>query len=368
MTRIPYGYLTRQFNKPERFFQKIRKVIASGQFTLGPDLQTFEKNFAKLHGTKYALGVSTGTDALILTMKALGIGAGDEVITVPNSFVATTGAIAVTGARPVFVDVNEMYLIDPMLIERALTAKTKAVIPVHLTGTPADMEPILALAKKHDLWVIEDAAQAVTARYRNKSVGSWGDAAAFSLHPLKNLNVWGDGGVITTTDVRLYERLKLWRNHGLKNRDQCDFFAANNRLDALQAAVADYLLNDIKDITEARQRNATFYDDSLVHLAPQVTVPPRPRQSRSVFHTYVIQVERRERLVDHLTRAGIETKVHYPLPIHLQKAAKPLGYKKGDFPVCEAQAKKILSLPIHQYLTQTELAYVVRQIENFYRS
>ena len=341
-------------------------VVSTGLFTLGPELQEFETKFAQLHQVKYAIGVANGTDALILIMKALGIGTGDEVITAPNSFIATAGSIAMVGARPVFVDVDQSYNIDPSLIEKAITSKTKAILPVHLTGSPADMSAINKVAKKHKLYVIEDAAQAVSAVYKNKPVGSWGIAAEFSLHPLKNLNIWGDGGMITTNDSKLYEKLKMWRNHGLKNRDECEFFAHNARLDTLQAALGSMLIEKINDVTDIRRRNADFYDRQLKSLSPNVIVPPRRSNVRDVFHTYVIQVMNRPELIKFLDKVGIESKVHYPIPLHLQKAAEYLGYKKGDFPVTESQTEKILSLPIHQYLTKNQLIYVAQKIKEFY--
>lgn len=364
--KVAYNYLNKQFAKPDNLLKKAVKVVKTGLFTLGSELEEFEKKFAKFHDVKHATGVANGTDALMLIMKALGIGYGNEVITAPNSFIATAGAIAIVGAKPVFVDVKEDYTINPELIEKEITKNTKAIIPVHLTGNPANMKSILKIADKHKLFVIEDAAQAVTAVYKNKPVGSWGTASAFSLHPLKNLNIWGDGGVVTTNDDDLNKKIRLWRNHGLRNRDECDFFAHNARLDTIQAAVGLVLLDGIKKITSIRKKNADFYDKSLRSLAPKVVVPSRQADVQQVFHTYVVQVENRPQLIEFLNKAGIETKIHYSIPIHLQKAAQYLGYKKGSFPVTESQSEKILSLPIHQYLTKTQLSYVVEKIREFY--
>ena len=366
--KVSYSYLTKQFSSPAKFLKKAADVVKTGMFTLGPALEEFEKKFAKLHGVKHAIGISNGTDALILIMKALEIGPNDEVITAPNSFIATAGAIALTGAKPVFVDIQNDYNLNPALIEKAITKKTKAILPVHLTGNPADMEPILKIAAKHKLFVIEDAAQAVNASYKNKPVGSWGNAGAFSLHPLKNLNIWGDGGVVTTNDDNLNKKIRLWRNHGLKNRDECEFFAHNARLDTIQAAIGSLLLDEIKNISKIRRGNAIFYDRSLKNLAPNVLIPPRRPDTQPAFHTYVIQVNDRENLIKFLSDAGIETKIHYPIPLHLQKAAQYLGYKNGDFPTCEEQSRKILSLPIHQYLTKEQLNYVVEKIKSFCKS
>ena len=366
--KVDYAYLTRQFGNAEHIVDAVRELLQTGDFTLGRPLSQFETRFTQLCQTRYAIGVNSGTDALFLTMKTLEIGPGDEVITAPNSFIATAGAIAVTGARPVFVDVAEDYNIDVALIEKAITPRTKAIIPVHLTGKPADMPRIMEIATQHNLHVIEDCAQAVNASIDGKSVGSFGTAGCFSMHPLKNLNVWGDGGVITTNSTELHDRLTLMRNHGLRNRDECDFFAHNSRLDTLQAMVALQVMNDLDSTTRTRIEHAQIYDAGLAKISDYITVPPRQQDDvRQVYHTYVIQAKERDRLIDFLAKNGIECKVHYPIPIHLQKASEYLGYKEGDFPVCEAQATSIVSLPIHQYLTEEQLGYVVDMIVRFYR-
>ena len=364
--KVEYAYLVRQFGNAEHILNAVRELLQTGDFTLGHSLSEFESRFAQLCQTKYAIGVNSGTDALFLAMKVLGIGSGDEVITAPNSFIATAGAIAITGARPVFVDVNAEYNIDVDLIERAITSKTKAIIPVHLTGNPADMPRIMEIGIRHNLHVIEDCAQAVNALIDGKSVGSFGTAGCFSMHPLKNLNVWGDGGVITTNSKELHDTLILMRNHGLRNRDECDFFSHNSRLDTLQAMVALQSMDDLDSITKTRIKNAQIYDAGLGKINDYITVPPRRKNIRQVYHMYVIQAKDRDRLIDYLAKNGIESKIHYPIPIHLQRASKYLGYKEGNFPVCEAQAKSIISLPIHQYLTKEQLDYVVNTIVRFY--
>jgi dTDP-4-amino-4,6-dideoxygalactose transaminase len=343
-------------------------LLKTGQFTLGPQVEEFEARFARLCQTKYAIGLNSGTDALFLTLKALGIGHGDEVITPPNSFIATTASIATVDAKPVFVDVNDEYNLNPNLIEGAITPRTKAIMPVHLTGAPADMPKIMDIAKRHNLAVIEDAAQAISASIDGKTVGSFGTTGCFSMHPLKNLNVWGDGGVAVTDSEEMYDRLVLLRNHGLSNRDECDVFAYNSRLDTLQAIVANRLMDDMDDITNARIRNAGIYDKELSRLDDYVAVPPRLSNVRQVFHTYVVQVKNRNDLYKHLLDNGIEAKVHYPVPLHLQKAAAYLGHKEGDFPVCEAQARSIITLPVHQHLTDNQLAYVVDTMRKFYQA
>ena len=363
--KVSYLELPRQF-KDEALWQEIKKVFESCQFILGPEVKEFETAFAKLCGTRFALGLNSGTDAIFLALKALGVGPGDEVITVPNSFVATTGAIVDVGTRPVFVDVGPDYNIDVTLIEAAITPKTKAIVPVHLTGNPADMFEIMTIAKKHSLYVVEDAAQSVMATINGRQVGSFGDAGCFSLHPLKNLNVGGDGGALTTDSEDLYRKVKLLRNHGLKNRDEIEFFGYNSRLDTIQAIIALHGLKRLREVTEKRIANAMLYDRELKGMEDFVILPPRKTDRRQVFHTYVIQVQDREKLISFLKKHGVETKVHYPIPIHLQRPCQKLGYKRGDFPVCEKQAEEILSLPMHQYLEKEQLDYVIDRIKKFY--
>ena len=382
--KVPYSYLLDQFNPEGRKNMKVKYVeltkqatvpeilkdikellLKTGDFTLGKQVRIFEERFAKLCHTKYAVGVNSGTDALFLSLKAVGIGPQDEVITVPNTFIATVGAIVATGARPVFVDVQDDYNINPDLIEKAITPRTKAIIPVHLTGNPADMPKIIDIAKKRNLFVIEDAAQAISASIDGKPVGSFGITGCFSMHPLKNLNVWGDGGVITTNSDEIYKKLILLRNHGLKTRDEVEIFGYNSRLDTLQAIVANRLMNVLDKITNKRIENAKKYDEAFSKI-PEIKVPPRKKNVKQVYHTYVIQVEKRDQLIKYLEENGIEAKIHYPIPVHLQNAAKYLGYKEGDFPVCEEQTKKIITLPVHQHLSDEQLEYVIKTVKQFY--
>ena len=341
----------------------IKNVFESGNFVLGSEVEKFEKNFAKYCGTNYALGVGNGTDALFMTIKALEIGNGDEIITVPNSFIATAGAIVATGAKPVFVDADDDYNLNPRLIEDAVTKRTKAILPVHLTGRPASLDKILEIADKKKLYLIEDAAQAIGAKYNGQKVGSFGIAGCFSLHPLKNLNAYGDGGVIITKDLQLYERLKKMRNHGFKNRNECDFFAFNSRLDELQAAILNVKFKYLDKWTKRKREIAAFYQKKLSDI---VKVPFDKSNENAVYHTFIIQADKRNQLQKFLLKKGIETKIHYPIPIHLQKAAKSLGYKKGDFPKAEEQAEKILSLPIYPELKEEQLEFIVNEIRNFY--
>ena len=363
---VKYLDLPAQFKANPEVRRVIDEIFASGQFVLGPVLEEFERSFANLCGVKFAVGVNSGTSALFLALKVLGIGIGDEVISVPNSFVATVGAIATCGAFPRLVDVGQDYNIDPAEIRKAINKKTRAIIPVHLTGNPARMDEINTIAKEHNLYVVEDAAQAVDASVNGKKVGSFGDLAAFSLHPLKNLNTCGDGGVVTTNSEQYYRQLLYLRNHGLKNRDEPLFFAYNCRLDSIKAAVANLQIKSIGEVTEKRNVNAALYDQGLGGLKGYVKIPERRPGVRHVFHTYVVQAERRNRLAEFLKGRGVETKVHYPIPLHLMEAARKLGYKRGAFPVAEEQAGKIISLPVQHHLREEQIRYVISCVREFY--
>ncbi|NQT72544.1 MAG: DegT/DnrJ/EryC1/StrS family aminotransferase [Chloroflexi bacterium] len=364
--KIPYTNIAAQHVRiKNEILSAVGNVLDHGKFILGNEVEEFECRFADLCKVSYAIGVNSGTDALILALRSLGIGPGDEVITVPNSFVASTSCVALVGARPVFVDVRDDYNIDPSMIEQAITSRTRAILPVHLTGRPANMTSIMEIAKAHDLDVIEDCAQAVCAEYERERVGSFGTIGCFSLHPLKTLNACGDGGVLTTNDPRLYERLRKLRNVGLHNRDECHFWGYNSRLDTMQSAILLIKLHYVEEWTEIRRAYADYYRRRLNGL-PQVQVPNEKSNERCVYHTYVIQADRRDELKDYLGEHGIDTKIHYPIPIHLQQAAKYLEYTEGQFPVTERLASKILSLPIYPELRIDELEYIATTVCSFY--
>ena len=362
---INHNFLQQQFSDYKEIFKKMEKVVISGDFTLGRDVDLFEKEFAGTVGTEYAIGVGSGTDALFLSLKALDIGSGHEVITTPYTFFATIGAIAASGAVPVFVDIGEDLNIDPSLIENTITKKTKAILPVHWSGMPCNMEEIMAIANKHELHVVEDACHAIKAKLNNKSPGSFGDTGCFSLHPLKNLNIWGDGGVITTNSKELHDRLILLRNHGLTGRNECAVWGYNSRLDSVQAVIAMHLLNKLERITESRIRNAEFFDERLSKI-PQIKIPKRAPNTKHVFHIYAIRAENRDELQKFLIENGIDAKIHYPIPMHLQPAAKSFGYKEGDFPVCEEVCNSVISLPVHEFITKEQQEYMVKKIKCFY--
>ncbi len=361
---VPYVNLAQQHQplKPA-LLAAVSRVLDHGQFILGPEVTEFEQRFADLCGVRFAVGVNSGTDALILALRALGVRPGDEVITAPNSFVASASAIGILGARPVFVDVGDDYNLDPNRLEAAITPRTRAILPVHLTGRPAAMGPILAVARAHNLAVVEDCAQAVLARYDDRPVGSLGDAGCFSLHPLKTLNACGDGGVITTHDAGLAQELRILRNIGLRSREDCVVWSHNSRLDTLHAAMLLVKLDHLADWTAARRAYARDYQ---ARLADVVRVPVDQPHEYAVYHTFVIQAEARDDLQAYLAAQGIGTAVHYPAPIHVQRAAAGLGYQPDDFPVTMAQAQRILSLPIYPELTEAQRAAVVTQIRSFY--
>ena len=362
---VPFSYLDRQFSECDAIFEELKTLVKSGDFTLGQALVEFESAFAKAVGSRYAIGVGSGTDALFLPLKALDIGPGDEVITAVNTFVATAGAIETSGARIVFVDCNDKYVIDPPKIETAITERTKAIMPVHYSGQPVDMPQIMEIAEKHGLEVIEDTCQSIGAQVNGQDCGTFGSMAGYSVHPLKNLNVWGDGGVIVTQSEELTEKLKLMRNHGMINRDEYAFYAYNSRFDTLQAVVGNHLIKDLPWITDKRIANAKKIDEGLAEV-DAITIPDRSENERHVYHLYMVLADDRDGLLGYLTDHGVEAKIHYPIPLHLQQASRHLGYREGDFPVAEAQAKQLITLPAHSYLSDDEIDFTIEQVRAYY--
>ena len=366
--QVKFSYLDRQFADVDAYLADVRALVVRGAFTLGAAVSEFERRFAELCKMPYAIGVGSGTDALILSLKILGIGPGDEVITVPNTFIATVGAIAMTDARPVFVDNGEGFTIDPEKIEAAITPRTRAIVPVHYTGNVADMPSIMEIAHKHDLVVVEDACQAIMAEWNGQPVGMWGETACFSLHPLKNLNAWGDAGVIVTRSGGLARKLRLFRNHGLVNRDEVKMFGHNSRLDSLQAVIGSRLISQTEVITKTRIANANRLDEGLTDLRDFIRIPSRPAHVKHVYHLYIVRAKRRDELLTFLHQNGVDAKVHYPIPVHLQEAAAHLGYKPGDFPVAEEDSRTMITLPAHQHLTVDEIDYMLERIHAFYQN
>jgi dTDP-4-amino-4,6-dideoxygalactose transaminase len=328
----------------------------------------FEKKFAEYLGVKHVISTNTGTDALILALKASGIKSGDEVITVPNTFYATVGAIVAAGAKPVFVDCDERMQINPDLIEQAITPKTKGIVPVHWMGCPADLERIMEIANQKDIVVVEDACPAVGAEIDGKRCGSFGKASGFSFHPLKPLNVWGDGGSIATNDDEMVKFLKSYRNHGMTDRDHNEMWGINSRMQPFQAIVGAKVLDTVDHSNSVRIRNAKMLDDGLSNLEGHLSIPERSSKYKDVYQLYVIRAKKRDELLKYLQSKDIECTVHYPLPLHLQKAAQSMGYKKGDFPECEIQADEIITLPAHQYIFPEQIEYMAEHIQKFYLS
>ena len=373
--QVPFSYLHRQFKAAapgekdqllDVILSDIKDFVQTGDFTLGKKEEEFEREFASFVGSRNAIGVNSGTDALFLSLKSLGIGTGHEVITSAETFIATAAAIVAAGARPVFVDVNDEFTIDATLIERVITKLTKAIIPVWFTGNAPEMDKITAIADSHGLVVVEDSCTAINAFHGGRHAGTFGTAGAFSFHPLKNLNVWSDGGMIVTDDDRLSDKLRMLRNYGLKARDEAEIFGYNSRLDTLQAVVALHLLADVEACTDRRIAIAETYDRAFANI-DQIDVPLRHDHIRHVYHLYMIRVENRDALLRYCRERGVEAKVHYPIPLPYQNCCKTLGYKPGDFPRTERDCRMIITLPAHPYLTDEEVEYTIKTVGSFYR-
>ena len=363
--RVPFVDLTAQYRTiAAEINEATSRVIQEADFILGREVNLFEEEFASFCEARYAVGVDSGTSALELALRAFDIGAGDEVITAANSFIASALAISHAGATPVLVDIDAFtHTMDVAAIEKAITPRTKAVLPVHLYGHPAHMEPIRQLADKHGLVVIEDACQAHGARYKGKRAGSLGHAAAFSFYPGKNLGAYGDGGMVVTNDRGIAKRLAMLRNYGQKEKYQHLFRGYNRRLDTLQAAVLRVKLKYLEEWNAARRWNAVLYHKFLDGTG--VVLPGEAGGAESVWHLYVIRTENRDLLRDYLVSRGVSASIHYPIPIHLQPAYQDLRYKRGDFPVTEAYAQQILSLPMFAELTPGQIEFIAQIIRGF---
>jgi len=363
--KVRYSYLREQFGNCPDLWKNLKKFVLTGDFTLGGPLVKFENKFASLMNAKYAVGVNSGTDALKLSLKVLNIKPGDEVITAANTFVATVGAITELGAKPVFVDCDDTFCMNVDLIEKKITKKTKAIIPVHFTGYMTNMIKLNKISKKYKIPVVEDACQSILAEINGKKSGTWSDFGAFSMHPLKNINVWSDAGIIITSKKRIYEHLKLLRNHGLKNRDNVEICGYNSRMDTLQAVVGNWIIPKAKSIANKRIANAKYLDSHFSKL-DEIRIPPRIKNYKIVYHLYIVFVKNRDRLLKYCQRKGIEAKVHYPIPIYRQKALKFLNHKKGDFPVTDKHCKEIITFPCDQHLKKKQLNYIIKTVKDFY--
>lgn len=348
----------------------VQTVCDEQGFILGPRVAAFEESVAKYVGARYAIGCASGSDALLLSLMAMGVGPGDEVVTVPFTFFATAGAVSRLGAKPVFIDIQpDTFNLDPTLIEQAVTSRTKAIIPVHLFGQCADMPAINQIAKAKRLYVIEDACQAIGAGQGGKRSGVLADTACFSFFPSKNLGGFGDGGMITTDDQKLADTLAMLRVHGSRVRYLHDAVGINSRLDALQAVVLDIKLKYLDQWAEGRRRNAARYEQLFQQagLLNRVTLPATKTGSFHVYNQYTVRVSKRDELRAHLKEKGVGTEIYYPLPMHLQKCYQDLGHRKGAFPVSERAAEEVLSLPVYAELTDAQLTYVVEMIADFFK-
>jgi dTDP-4-amino-4,6-dideoxygalactose transaminase len=363
--KIPLVDLKAQYESIKEDVQKaISHVLETSQFVLGEEVEAFEEEFARYCETRCAVGLNSGTSALFLALLALGVGPGDEVITVSQTFIATAEAITWTGARPVFVDIDEKtFTMDPSVVERAVTKKTKVILPVHLYGHPADMDPILSVAKKYDLAVLEDACQAHGALYKGKRVGGFGKAACFSFYPGKNLGAYGEGGAVVTDDSALAVRIKKLRNHGGLRKYEHELIGTNARLEGIQGAILRVKLPYLDRWNELRRQHAVRYRALLKDL--DMILPQEASYAKSVFHLYVIRTRERDRLNAYLNERGVSSLIHYPVPNHLLPFFRNLGYSEGDLPVTEKVLKEVLSLPIYPELTEEQLRYIAETIQSF---
>lgn len=368
--RVPMLDLSEQYQDlKQEVLSKLDEVMSSSRFILGDNVKKLEKDVAAYSEAQYGIGVANGSDALHIALQASGVQAGDEVITTPFTFFATAGAIARAGAKPVFVDIDPVtFNIDPSKIEEVITERTKAIIPVHLYGQTADMDPIIEIAKKHNLYIVEDSAQAIGATYKGRKTGSLGDTCCFSFFPTKNLGAYGDAGMVVTSNEDLAEKMRVIRVHGSKPKYYHHVLGYNSRLDEMQAAVLNVKFPHLNSWVEKRRQHAKMYTDLLKkELGDQVVTPIEVEGNFHVFHQYTIRVEKRNELQSFLKENGVETMVYYPLPLHVQPVFKELGYKVGDFPHSEKAANEAISLPMFPELKQEQIEYVVENIVKFFK-
>ncbi len=365
--KIPLADLRAQYKSIKKEIDRaVHGVMDSQYFILGEEVQKLERSIADFCTVKYGVGLNSGTDALILGLKALGIKEGDEVITTPFSFIATAEAVVLVGAKPVFVDIDPAtYNIDHGLIEEKITGRTKAILPVHLYGLCADMDPIIRIAKKHNLKILEDCAQAIGSTYNGKKAGSFGDAGAISFFPSKNLGAFGDGGMLVTNDEAVAKLTRLLHNHGSERRYYHDAIGYNSRLDNLQAAVLNVKLKYLDRWLAGRIKNAEFFNKALSKYPVQV--PVTPKGLKHTFHLYILRTPKAAALSEHLMKNGIDSRAYYPIPLHLQKCFSYLGYKKGDLPESEKASVEVLNIPVYPEMTQEMKKYIIKQIDRFFR-
>lgn len=364
---IPFVDLKRQYNAIKKEIDDaVLNVIQEGSFILGKNVELFEKEFAEFCGAKYVVGVASGFDALTLSLEALGIGRGDEVITSSHTFIATFDGISRNQAEPIPIDIDyQSYNIDVSKMEKAINKHTRAILPVHLYGQPSQMESICDIAQRNRLIVVADAAQATGALYKNRKIGSLSDVTCFSFYPTKNLGAYGDGGAIATNDLELYEKVRILRNYGQRYKNNFICRGHNSRLDEIQAAILRVKLNYVNKWNEMRRDNAKLYNE-LLGSVKKIVLPWEDLASKHVYHLYVIKCKNRDKLQEWLFSRGVSTGIHYPTPIHMSDAYRYLGYGKGSFPVTEEIVQQILSLPMFPELTPGEIEYVCNTIKGFY--
>ncbi len=361
---IEFNRLDLQFKKYKKELSKAAlRVLKSGNYILGPELEKFEGQMAAYLGSKYCVGVNSGTDALILALRALGIGEGDEVIVPANTYIATVIAVTENKATPVFVEPNEYFLIDPNLIEKAITPKTKAIIPVHLYGQACDMDAIMDIAKKHQLYVVEDCAQSYGATYKNQMTGTFGDIGCFSFYPTKNLGALGDGGAMVTNDKDLDRELRMMRNFGSEKKYHHEIEGVNSRLDEIQAAMLSVKLKYLDEMNKERQKIASYYLSKIKN--PIIELPKTAPHNNHVYHLFVIKTSKRDELIKYLESHNIKTQIHYPIPPHLEDRYQSLNYSLGDYPKTEEVAQAVVSLPLYLGIKTSNLIKIVDALEGF---
>ncbi|MBI3506697.1 MAG: DegT/DnrJ/EryC1/StrS family aminotransferase [Proteobacteria bacterium] len=363
--KVPFIDLKQRYlEEREELLACVDRVLAKGHLVLTQEVAEFEEKVQAFVGIKHCVGLNSGTDALMIGLWAMGIGKGDEVITPALSFVASTASIAHIGATPVYADVREDLNVDPADIERRITPRTKAIMPVHWTGRIAEMDAIMDIARRHNLQVIEDAAQTMGAYSKGKHGGTWGRVAAISAHPLKNLNAIGDGGMLLTNDDEIAQKSHLYRSHGLRSRDDCVMYGVNSRLDSVNAEVLKFRLDRLKGIVDRRRKNVDLYR-KYVKQGP-IRLPDEAPGEHGSYVMFISQADGRDELKAYLAERGVETLVYYGKALHLHEAAQRYGYKRGDMPVAERCADRVLALPHHQHLTEAQIAYASEQINKFY--
>ena len=363
MTSVPYNYLPMQFADYSQIAAGWDALIQSTEFTLGSFVEKFEAEFAAYVGAKYCISTNNGTDALILGLKALGVGPNDEVITPCNSFYATTGAIVAVGATPVFCDVDDRYQADVDDMASRITRRTKLLLPVHWAGASPDMDAIGSLAQENDLEVLEDACMAIGGKWGERHPGTFGQVGAFSMHPLKTLNVMGDGGMVVTDNDEVHAWMQQYRNHGMVSRDHIEMWGVNMRLQPFQAVVASHMLTSLDERLQRRREIQSVLDEAILDI-PEFRVPARDSRNLETVSLYMVLSSKRDQAIAHLTENGVEAKIHYPTPLHLQKPGLAMGYAKGMMPVAESQADSLITLPAHEYLSIEQVEYEISQLRH----